>query len=518
MGKVYLVGAGPGDAGLITVRGLEKLKECDAVVYDRLAGEELLDYVRPGCTKIYVGKETSKHYKKQEAINEILVDCGKKYPVVVRLKGGDPFVFGRGGEEIEALTQAEIPYEVIPGVTSAVAVPECAGIPVTHRGVSRSFHVITGHTKTSVGSPDYDYESLAKLEGTLVFLMGLANLSDLAERLMQAGKAGETPAAVISNGTLETQRTVRGTLQDIADRVRESQISSPAVIVIGATAEYEYRYPCLSSTGREGKTGGYVGVTATDLLWRKLKCGLEEMGMHPVPLCNMKVVPTEQMEELGEELRHLEAYRWVLFTSQNAVQLFWEKLRQEEVDIRRLRNLRFGALGSGTAARLKDYGIQADFVPSHYTISVMAQEFVRLVQPGERVLIPRAVQGSPELAEILDRHNISYKEIPIYDVTGRMTENIRYLEKLDYLVFVSASGVSAFFEELQRSGLEMPRGIKIACIGDATEKRLRREYMAADVVAAVNNVSGLLDAVRRHKEENREENKEENREENKEEN
>jgi uroporphyrinogen III methyltransferase/synthase len=273
---------------------------------------------------------------------------------------------------------------------------------------------------------------------------------------------------------------------------------SPAVIVIGDTAEYEYRYPFSAGSDSPQSSGGYVGVTATEVLWKKLKSGLEEIGMQPISICNMNVVPTAQMEELGEEMRRLEDYRWVLFTSQNAVQLFWERLRQEAVDIRRLGNLRFGVLGSGTAARLKDYGIQADFVPSRYTIPVMAQEFARLVQPGERVLIPRAVQGSPELSEILGIHKISYKEIPIYDVTGRMTENIGYLNELDYLVFVSASGVSAFFEELGRKGIEMPKGIKIACIGDATAKRLCREYMAADVVAAVNDVGGLLEAIEKN--------------------
>lgn len=487
MGKVYLVGAGPGDAGLITLKGLEVLKECDAVVYDRLATEELLDYVKPDCEKIYVGKEAGKHYKKQEEINSILVECAQTYHLVVRLKGGDSFVFGRGGEEIEALMEYDIPYEVIPGVTSAVAVPECAGIPVTHRGLSRSFHVITGHTKTSVGSPDYDYETLAKLEGTLVFLMGLANLSEIAAHLMQCGKEAATPAAVVANGTLKHQKIIQGTLENIAEKVKESNLPSPAVIVIGDTAGAQYLY----NPSQYKK----IGITATNLLWKKLKTGFESIGMQPVSLCNMKIVPTEQMKELGEELHHLEQYQWLMFTSQNAVWLFFQKMKTEGIDLRALGTLKFAVLGSGTAAKLAEYGIHADFIPSEYKVSVLAKEFAKTVQTGERVLIPRAAQGSRELSAVLTKHQIFHRDIPIYDVVGNVTSNIRYVNELDCLVFVSASGVTAFFEEMAKENLTLSDKIKIACIGDITTKRLLEEHREADAVATVNDVNGLIETL-----------------------
>ena len=488
MGKVYLVGAGPGDAGLITVKGLKKLKKCDAVVYDRLAAEELLDVLSPDCEKIYVGKEAGKHYKKQEEINRILVECAKKYKNVVRLKGGDPFVFGRGGEEIEALRQYDIPYEVIPGVTSAVAVPECAGIPVTHRGVARSFHVITGHTKNSISSPDYDYETLGKTEGTLVFLMGLSNLGEIADKLIFAGKSANTPVAVISDGTTAYQRVAKGTLGNIEEKVKEIKLKSPAIIVIGETAEYEYRY----------WPGNYkkVGITATEALQEKLQNGLEGLGMQPIPVCKMKVVPTKQMQDLDEELKHLEKYQWILFTSQNAIRLFFQEMKQQLPDIRILGNLKFAVLGSGTAAKLLEYGIKADFIPSSYTVSILGEEFVKIVNEKERVLIPRAVQGNKELTDILKREQIDFTDLAIYDVTGSMTPNIQCLEELDYLVFVSASGVTAFFEELQSRKLSLPDHIKIACIGKITEKRLMEKYGKADVVAAVNDVDGLLEMMK----------------------
>lgn len=489
MGKVYLVGAGPGDAGLITVRGLEKLKECDAVVYDRLASDELLHYVKPECDKIYVGKQAGQHCKNQDEINEILVESAGTYRTVVRLKGGDSFVFGRGGEEIEALCRHGIPYEVIPGITSAVAVPECAGIPVTHRGVSRSFHVITGHTKNSVGSPDYDYETLAKNEGTLVFLMGLSNLGEIAKQLIEAGKPADTPVAVISEGTTQRQRVERGTLSDIEDKVRKREMVSPAVIVVGDTAEYRYLYH------RDCKR---AGITATAPLRNKLGRGLEALGIQPVPVCNMEVVPTGELEKLDGELAHLNRYQWVMFTSQNAVRLFFAEMKRCSIDIRALGSLRFAVIGSGTADALWKQGIRADFIPSRYTVPVLAREFADVVKPGEQVLIPRAVQGSPELPAILSERGIAYEDIPIYDVAGTLTKNISCLDSLDYLMFVSASGVSAFFGELRKQKVILPEKIKLACIGRTAQERLLKEYGRADVVAEVNDVEGLLEAVKEY--------------------
>lgn len=490
MGKVYLVGAGPGNPEFITVKGYKLLQSCDAVIYDRLAAEELLDHVKKNCEKIYVGKEAGRHYKKQEEINEILVECAMRHKLVVRLKGGDPFVFGRGGEEIDALNRYGIPYEVIPGITSAVAVPECAGIPVTHRGVSRGFHVITGHTKEDSGNPVCNYKVLADTEGTLVFLMGLSKLGLIAGELMAAGKPGATPAAVISDGTTKYQKVVRATLDNIEKKVKESEMSSPAVIVIGETAEYEYLYQPVDIRR--------IGITATDSLWRKLEEGFTRIGMQPISLCSMQVVETEGMQQLEEEFSRLENYQWILFTSQNAIRLFFERMKITKTDIRRLGGRRFAVLGSGTAEKLLEYGIRADFIPSKYTVSVLAEEFARIVEPGEQVLIPRALQGSPELTDILARKQILYRDIPIYDVTGKMTQNVKCMDNLDYLVFVSASGVTAFFEQLREWGLTLPEGIRIACIGKITEKRLLEEYGEADVVAAVNDVEGLLEAVKEY--------------------
>lgn len=490
MGKVYLVGAGPGNPELITVKGYKLLQQCDAVIYDRLAAEELLEHAREDCEKIYVGKEAGKHYKNQEEINKILVRCAKQHRIVVRLKGGDPFVFGRGGEEIDVLNQNDIPYEVIPGITSAVAVPECAGIPVTHRGVSRSFHVVTGHTKEKSGKPACDYKLLAKMEGTLVFLMGLAKIGLIAKELMAAGKPGTTPAAVISGGTTKYQIVVRAALKDIEQKAGEREMSSPAVIVVGETAGYEYLYQPVDTRR--------IGIIATDSLWEKLERGFTRLGMQPVSLCRMQVVCTAGMRQLEEVFSQLEDYQWILFTSQNAVRLFFDSIRKKKIDIRRLGKIRFAVLGNGTAEKLLEYGIRADFIPSKYMVSVLAEEFAGIVNAGERVLIPRALQGSRELPDILEKNGILYQDIPIYDVIGKMTEEVKCLEHLDYLVFVSASGVTAFFEQLRKRKLTLPEHIRIACIGKITGKKLLEEYGGADVVAEVSDVEGLLEAVQEY--------------------
>ena len=489
MGKVYLTGAGPGEEGLLTIKGLALLKECDCVIYDRLASEGLLRYARKGCEKIYVGKEAGHHYRKQEEINEILVECAQKYTTVVRLKGGDPFVFGRGGEEAQILQRHQIPFEVVPGVSSAIAVPECAGIPVTHRRVSRSFHVITGHTDNSLEDTEYNYKALAELEGTLIFLMGFSRLGLIASKLIEAGKDRDTPVAVIADGTTEFQRIARGTLCSIEEEVIKSKLSPPAVIVIGETASFQFQ-------GNQGRKR--IGVTATEPLQKKLKAAFGREGIEAVPVFTMKIKKTAQMERLRQELDRIEQYQWVLFTSQNAVSLFFEEMKTKEMDIRRLGKLKFAVLGSGTAEKLKEYGILADFVPSCYQVSVMAHEFATVVKKEEKVLMPRAVQASTELEKILEENGISFCNLAIYDVEGRPGTQKMDLEGIEYLVFVSASGVQSFFEEVKKQGICLPEGIKTACIGKVTSRKLKQLYRPANIVAGVNNVNGLAEAVLEH--------------------
>jgi uroporphyrinogen III methyltransferase/synthase len=374
--------------------------------------------------------------------------------------------------------------------------------------------VITGHTNTSKGSPDYDYALLAKLEGTLVFLMGLSNLGEIAARLMEAGKDKTTPAAVIANGTTKDQKVVRGTLASIGKDVADSPIPSPAVIVIGETAELSYcMEPCWEekackesgvkesdAKGAAGKGNGaqaasYIGVTATLPLQKKIERGFAEVSMQTVPVCEMQLQKTEQIARLRQELQHIQEYHWVVFTSQNAVSIFFEELQQAQLDVRKLGQTKFAVLGSGTAQKLKEYGIVADFIPSRYCVAALAEEFVRVAEPSEKVLFPRAVQGSTEFVQALQEKGIAYCDLAVYDVTGHFVATQEVLEQLDYLVFVSASGVQAFWEEVQKRGICVPKHLKVACIGEITGKRLRRQYGTADIVAKVNDVAGLVRAV-----------------------
>lgn len=516
MGKVTLIGAGPGDASLITVKGLEKLKHCDVVIYDRLASEELLDVVREDCILVYVGKKPGEHSMKQEEINRVLVEYGQKYEDVVRLKGGDPFVFGRGGEEILALAGAGIAYEVIPGVTSAIAVPELAGIPVTHRGIARSFHVITGHTKEG-GMEDTltdDYETLAQLSGTLIFLMGLSNLEKITAELLRCGKSPETPAAVIAEGTTPYERVVRGTLSDITERVREAKLASPVVIVIGETADFSFKCErsglngnskCEYSSLKEiigADRNGYktekaerYGVIGTSRTVSAFRQKMEDAGKAVVPLVTMQVCRKESYRMLEEQIAYIRDYDWVFFTSRQAVELFFEAFRESGADMRELAQCSFAVIGRGTYETLREHGIHADFMPTQADTEALAGEFVQkyLRNAGVkekyrgqandgsepvRILFPHAAQANPLTGDILRNAGALVTELSVYDVVGKRSGDFSRLSESSDYVFFSASGVRAFFAELQKSGQKLSDESAFWCIGNPTKQALEQELDA----------------------------------------
>lgn len=505
MGKVTLIGAGPGDASLITVKGLEKLKHCDVVIYDRLASEELLDVVREDCILVYVGKKPGAHSMKQEEINRLLLEYGQKYEDVVRLKGGDPFVFGRGGEEIMALAEAGIAYEVIPGVTSAIAVPELAGIPVTHRGLARSFHVITGHTKES-GVEDTltdDYETLAKLSGTLVFLMGLSNLEKITTELLRFGKSPETPAAVVAEGTTPYERVVRGTLSDITERVREAKLVSPVVIVIGKTTDFSFKCACGSSADNSrseangtnaGKAERY-GVIGTNRTVSAFRQKMEDAGKAVVPLVTMQVCRRESYDALQKQIADIRSYDWIFFTSRQAVELFFEAFRESGEDVRKLAQCSFAVIGRGTYETLREHGIYADFMPTQADTEAFAKQFVQkylqntrgkrknqgkenaMAEPM-RILFPHAVQANPLTGDILQNAGALVTELPVYDVVGKRCGDFSRLSEISDYVFFSASGVRAFFAEQKKNGQKLSGESCFWCIGNPTKEALEQELDA----------------------------------------
>lgn len=492
-GVVYLVGAGPGDPGLITEKGLWKLRICDAVVYDSLASERLLDEVRPECRKIYVGKRAGAHSMKQEEINRLLVELAGEGLSVVRLKGGDPFVFGRGGEEILALSHAKIPYEVVSGVTSAVAALASAGIPVTHRAVSRSFHVMTGHTLSEEGTLPEDFEAFAGLNGTLVFLMGLGNLPLIADGLLKQGKSEETPAAVIQNGTLLEQKVVRGTLKNIREKVKEAGIGSPAIIVVGETAALDF-----SSTYRQPLEGCRIGVTGTESFGLRLLKALESLGGTGAYILRLSLKSRRGEEAMKKAYEQLSSYTWIVFTSANGVKEFFLGLLEQGYDFRSVGHVKFAAVGKGTAEELQSHGFIADYIPDRYQVKDLAEGLRSLMWEKDRILIPRSSGGSKELNQVLDEAGIFYEDVVLYDVEwdGTGDEKRREaLKDLDYVAFASASGVEAFFQGSEQAGRQVLEGKKVACIGDMTARALMEYGKKADVVADVYTALGLSEAI-----------------------
>ena len=477
---VYLIGAGPGDPGLITYKGLQILKSCDAVIYDRLGTGELLDLVRSDCTKIYVGKQAGAHYKKQEEINRILVETAGKYENVVRLKGGDSFVFGRGGEEILTLQESDIPFQVIPGVTSAIAVPEVLGIPVTHREMSRSFHVITGHTKK--GEADA-LANIHKQEGTSVFLMGLSNLEPIMQRLREEGESEETPVSVISNGMLPGETIVRGTVGTIGKLVSKNELVSPAIIVVGQTAACT-----MKDKKRSAIDGCKIGVVGTAVFREKLRGLLEEKGASLFSICDMHVRTCPDMEKLDVAIQNLSDYRWIVFTSQNGIRIFFDRVRACAVDLRKFADIRFAVVGSGCAQALEQYGFYADYMPKQFTTEALAKGLTDVVKAGEHLLLPRALQASEELVLELQKKPVTITEIPFYDVEGTFSGDLSMWKNMDVAAFFSASGVEAFVSRMGKDKIgEWERGRKkehvaVAAIGEVTKKRLQAYGIDVDVV------------------------------------
>lgn len=491
-GCVYLIGAGCGRADLITLRGLRLLQRCDVVVYDDLIDGELLD-AAPEAERIYMGKRCGKHSAPQSEISNVLVEKAREGHVVARLKGGDPFVFGRGGEEIQALQAAGIPYEEVPGISSSIAIPAAAGIPVTHRGVSRSFHVITGHTAGADGLPE-ELDHLAALRGTLVFLMGLSHLEQITDGLLRAGKAPETPAAVVSGGSAAHPVTVRATLAALAERARQAAVQPPAVIVVGEAAALDF-----SATIERPLRNVRVGLTGTGAVTSKLETALRECGAEVRTVERSVVVELPVAENLGDIC---DGDRWLVFTSSNGVRSFFRRLGEVRIDLRRLHRCKFAVIGASTGTLLESYGILPDLCPEVYTSEALAGALTERVKPGEEVVLLRSREGAAVLPQVLRERGIPVRDIPLYTLrsdpqtaeTGR-----EVLETLDYLTFSSASGVELF----HAAHGEVPERAVCVCIGEVTARALARRcdrpFLTADTISA----EGIVNAILKHQGMNR---------------
>ncbi|MCI3923600.1 uroporphyrinogen-III C-methyltransferase [Paenibacillus sp. TRM 82003] len=499
-GKVFLVGAGPGDPKLITVRGMEAIRKADVVVYDRLASPRLLRLMKPDADKVFVGKLPDKHMLKQEEINQLLVDLALSGRVVTRLKGGDPSVFGRVGEEAEKLAENGIDFEIIPGVSSAIAVPAYAGIPVTHRDFTSSFSIVTGHEYPNKTYGGVDWNHLAKASGTLVFLMGVANIGNIAAALIDGGKNPETPVALIRWGTWMEQRTLVGTLSTIVEKVAANGFSSPAVIIVGDVVRLREK---ISWFEKKPLFGMRVLVTRAREQASELAEMIDDLGGEAVEWPVIKTIPAGD-EACAQALASAETYDWLLFTSANGVRYFFDACRKHRVDIRRFAGAKIGAVGPKTAEALLARGIVAEAVPSVYQGDELARRLLPDMKAGERVLLPRARVARSDLPESLRTHGLTVDEVPVYETTlsdEGAEEAIGMLRegRIHAVTFTSSSTVTNLLEMLRKSGWERPvealAGVPSFCIGPLTSETARKAGIDVEAVAKEATVEHLIQSL-----------------------
>ncbi len=489
-GKVYLVGAGPGDKNLVTLRCLACVRRADVIVYDSLATDTLLNEARREAELIYAGKRASNHHLRQEETNALLIQKAKEGKQVVRLKGGDPLIFGRGGEEARELQKAGIAYEIVPGVSSCYAAPAYAGIPVTHREYASSFHVITGHEGDHKEEQVLDYKTLAKEEGTLVFLMGLKNLPNIVKKLTDNGKCPDTPVAVIQEGTTSRQKVAVGTLKTIVEEIRRVGIQTPALTVVGDVVSLREE---IGWYGEKPLFGVRVLITGTQRMIKSQCEAFEEEGAEVIAF---SLIETEAMQafELSKAVSELHQYTWLVFTSGNGVEIFFDALMENGLDIRCLMNLRFAVIGEGTKKALAKRGILADFVPSRFSSRDLSKEWIPTLTESDRVLLLRAEEASLELNHALEEAQIPYEALSIYHtmVDGRKKEELnRVLPTVDYVTFASASAVNAF------ASMTDPKTVsaKVVCIGPVTEQAALRAGLYVHRSAVEYTAEGIRDVL-----------------------
>lgn len=495
-GKVYLVGAGPGDPDLISVKGMSCLKKADVIVYDRLLDERLLDVAPPQAERIYVGKAAGEHTKPQDEINQLLVTKAREGKTVVRLKGGDPLVLGRGGEEAESLVHNGIHFEVVPGITSAVAVAAYAGIPVTHRGLASSFAVITGHEDPQKDNPSINWEKLATGVDTLIFLMGMKNLPEIVARLMEYGRPPKTPVAVIREGTQPGQATITGSLENIVAKVSEHRLVPPAVIIVGEVVKLREKLRWFDNRPLFGKR---ILVTRARRQAGALSQLLTERGAQPIELPAIDIRTVADPGELDRAISNLNHYHWIVFTSVNGVEHFWQRLNKLKQDSRALSSLKISAIGPATAKALEARGIVPDYVPQVYTSQGIIAGLKNQNLFGQRFLLPRADIADNGLAQGISRLGASVHEVTAYQTVPAAEAITQAKQRIvsgevDAITFTSSSTVTNLVAAF---GKELPAisSAKVACIGPKTAETAARAGLEVDIIAKEQTIPGLVAAM-----------------------
>lgn len=497
-GRVFLVGAGPGDPGLLTVRGREVLTEADVVLYDSLIGDELLKYCREVAEKIFVGKRAGQHALTQDEINALIIEHAKSSKTVCRLKGGDPFVFGRGGEEALACVANNIAFEIIPGVSSAIAAPAYAGIPVTHRDVAKSFAVVTGHTKSDEALP----EEFPRAD-TSIFLMGVRALPKIVAALLSRGEAPSTPVALVRWGTTEQQRVVTGTLETIEAEVERARLKPPALIVVGEVVKLREQLGWFDNACTRPLWGKTIVVTRAREQASTLVAGLEKLGARVLECPTIRIEPLTDNEFSGldSSLENLQSFDWIVFTSSNGVEQFWKRLVQSGRDARAFGEAKVAAIGPATRESLRARGIEADFVPESSISEDVAEGLIARGVEGKRVLIARAAEGREVLQSKLQQAGAQvavtacYRNVPdasnAEEVKSKMMQG-----EIDWVSFTSSSTVRNFVDAIGEDILRSQRNsFRVACIGPVTERTAVEHGLTPDVIAKSATVESLVEAI-----------------------
>ena len=496
-GKVFLVGAGPGDLGLVTLRAKQCIEQADTIVYDSLANPEMLAWARDDAEVIYAGKRAGEHTLSQDEINALLVDKAREGKTVVRLKGGDPFIFGRGAEEAEALVAAGIPFEVVPGISSAIAGPAYAGIPLTHRADNSHFTVFTGHEDPAKTKSAIDFRALAQLGGTQVMLMGVERIGSIATEMMQQGVRPDLPVALVRWATTGRQETLVGTLQDIGQRVIEQNFEAPAVAVFGEVVRLRKDLDWHEKRPLSGKR---IVVTRTRKQAGTLSARLRDLGADVIELPTIRIEPPTDLREFAELVQDAHVYDWIIFTSVNGVEAFFDLFFKLYDDAREIGGAKIAAIGPATAQRVRDYHFHVDLQPEEFVAEAVAREFQK--QGGVenlRILLARAEKARDVLPKSLSAlgaivdEGFAYRTVPeTRDITGARQKLAD--DGADLITFTSSSTVENFLN----LKLPWPKGMKIASIGPITSRTAREAGLKIDVEARRHDIDGLVDAIQKY--------------------
>lgn len=499
-GKVALVGAGPGDEGLLTLRGKEWLERADVVIYDHLANERLLRFTRPGTEFIYAGKKAGRVTLTQDQINALLIERSRLGEIVVRLKGGDPFIFGRGGEETHALTEAGIPFVVVPGVTSPIGVAAYAGIPLTHRDYSSTLSIITGSNEKGKEDEHIDWEKIASRSGTLIFLMGARKLSRISENLMKYGKDPDTPIAVIQWGTTYRQKTWTGTLNTIVDIAAKEDIKPPALTIVGEVVNLKTHADWYETLPLFGKT---LVITRPEEQSEAFMRGLLERGAEPFLFPVIETVPPEDWKPLDNAIQKLDSYDGLIFTSVNGVKFFMQRLKEKGKDVRELKGLRLYAIGSKTEQAVNTLGISVDVVPDDFVAESLLDSLGKENIKGKKFLLPRAAIARETLPDQLRAKGADIDVAPAYQTVRPQTDTQELVRRLKEgsihaVTFTSSSTVTHFMELIDEEIMPQLKQIVVACIGPVTAKTAENAGLKVDIMAEEYTVDGLIAALEKH--------------------